>query len=80
MPYFVYKIFETPFRRLEKLEQHDAFREASSRAKQIRGELARGELDRDASCIIKVIFAETELHAEDLLNQIRAAVPDPQDD
>lgn len=80
MPYFVYKIFETPIRRLEKLEQHDAFREASNRAKQIRSEFARVELDRDAACTIKVIFAETELHAEDLLYQVRDAVPNPQDD
>ncbi|MGB7541843.1 MAG: hypothetical protein WBM28_07500 [Burkholderiales bacterium] len=75
MPYFVYKIFQAPIRRLEKLERHDAFREASSRAKQIRSELAG-----DASCVIKVIFAETELHAEDLLNQVRAPIPNPQDD
>ena len=75
MPYFVYKIFETPIRRLQKLEQHDAFREASNRAKLLRSELAG-----DAAFIIKVIFAENELHAEDLLNQIRAAVPNPQDD
>jgi hypothetical protein len=75
MPYFVYKIFETPFRRLEKLEQHEAFRDASNRAKQL-----RSELSSDEPCIIKVIFAETELHAEDLLNQIREAVPNPQDD
>jgi len=75
MPYFVYKIFETPIRRLEKLEQHEAFREASNRAKQI-----RSELPRDATYIIKVIFAETELHAEDLLNQLRAPAPNPQDD
>jgi hypothetical protein len=75
MPYFVYKTFETPIRRLEKLEQHDAFRAASERAKQIRSELAS-----DAPYAIKVIFAETELHAEDLLNQVRAPVPNPQDD
>jgi hypothetical protein len=75
MPYFVYKIFEKPIRRLEKLEQHDAFREASNRAKQLRGEQPEG-----ASCVIKVIFAENELHAEDLLNQVRAAAPNPQDD
>ena len=75
MPYYVYKIFETPIRRLEKLEQHEIFREASSRAKQLRSELAG-----DAPCIIKVIFADSELHAEDLLNQIREAVPNPQDD
>ena len=75
MPYFIYKIFEKPIRRLEKLEQHEAFREASNRAKKLRGELAS-----DAACIIKVIFAETELHAEDMLNQIRESVPNPQDD
>jgi hypothetical protein len=75
MPYFVYKIFETPIRRLEKLEQHEAFRDASNRAKQLRSKLAS-----DATCVVKVIFAETELHAEDLLNQIRAAAPNPQDD
>lgn len=75
MPYFVYKIFEMPIRRLEKLEQHEAFREASNRAKQLRGELAS-----DAPCVIKVIYAETELHAEDLLNQVREAAPGPGDD
>jgi len=75
MPYFIYRIFQAPIRRLEKLEQHDAFREASSRVKQIRSELAG-----DASCVVKVIFAETELHAEDLLNQVRAPIPNPQDD
>jgi len=75
MPYFVYKIFEKPIRRLEKLEQHEAFREASSRAKQLRSELAG-----DATCTIKVIFAENELQAEDLLNQFREPVPNPQDD
>jgi len=75
MPYFVYKIFEFPIRRLEKLEQHDAFRDASNRAKQLRGELAA-----DAPCIIKVMFAETEFDAEDLLNQVRVASPEPGDD
>jgi hypothetical protein len=75
MPYFVYKIIEKPIRQLEKLEQHDAFRDASNRAKQL-----RSELPGDAAYTIKVIFAETELHAEDLLNQIREAAPNPQDD
>jgi len=75
MPYYIYKIFEKPIRRLEKLEQHELFREASNRAKQMRSELAGDEI-----FVIKVIFAETELHAEDLLNQIREAVPGPQDD
>jgi hypothetical protein len=80
MPYFVYKIFETPIRRLQKLEQHDAFSEASNRAKQLRGELGRDGPVGSTPSIIKVIFADNELHAEDLLNQVRAAVPNPQDD
>jgi len=75
MPYFVYKIFEMPIRRLEKIEEHEVFRDASNRAKQL-----RSELSSDESYIIKVIFAESEMHAEDLLNQIREAVPNPQDD
>ncbi|MCR4305094.1 MAG: hypothetical protein NUV63_12880 [Gallionella sp.] len=75
MPYFIYKIFTMPIQRLEKLEQHESFREASNRAKQLRAELAG-----DAQYIIKVIFAETELHADDLLSQVRAATPGPGDD
>ncbi len=75
MPYYVYKIFEKPIRHLEMLEQHEAFREASNRAKQMRSELAH-----DAAYAIKVIFADNELHAEDLLNQVRAPAPNPQDD
>ena len=75
MPYFVYKIFEMPIRRLEKIEQHEVFRDASNRAKQL-----RSELSSDEPYFIKVIFADTELHAEDLLNQIREAAPNPQDD
>ena len=75
MPYFVYKIFDNPIRHLEKLEQHDAFREASNRAKQL-----RGELDSDSEYSIKMIFAENELHAEDLLNEVRAPAPELGDD
>jgi len=80
MPYFVYKIFENPIRHLEKLEQHDAFRLASDRAKQLRSEFSLSELGGDTPYAIKVIFAENELHAEDLLNQVRAPAPNPQDD
>lgn len=75
MPYFVYKIFEHPIRRLEKIEQYDAYGDASKRAKSLRAELGSG-----ARCIIKVMFAETELHAEDLLNELRTEPPGPGDD
>jgi hypothetical protein len=75
MPYYVYKIVEFPIRRLEKLEQHDAFRDASNSAKMMRGALAA-----DERCKIKVIFGDNELHAEDMLNQVREAAPNPEDD
>jgi 16S rRNA U516 pseudouridylate synthase RsuA-like enzyme len=72
MPYFIYRISELPIRRLEKLEQHDAYRDASARTKQLRAELPDG-----ANHTVRMIFAETELHAEDLLNQVREPNPDP---
>lgn len=75
MPYYIYKITEFPIRRLEKLGQHDVYRDASTRAKQL-----RGELSADTASIIKVMFAETELDAEDLLNQVREAAPELGDD
>lgn len=75
MPYFIYKISEMPILQMEKMEQHEAYRDAAARAKQLRSELESGP-----SSMIKVIFAETELHAEDLLSQVRAPIPNPQDD
>ena len=75
MPYYIYRIDHFPLRRLEKLEQHAAFRDASARAKQLRAALAASE-----QAAIKVIHAENELQAEDLLSQQRAAQPNPDDD
>lgn len=75
MPYYIYKVVETPIRRLEKIESHDTFKEASGRAKALRRELAMSE-----QCAVKVIFADNELQAEDLLSQVREALPEPGDD
>ena len=75
MPYYLYKIANFPIRRLEKLEQYDAFRDASARAKALR---AMPGFAAEAS--IKVILADNELHAEDLLSQQRAPQPNPYDD
>ena len=75
MPYYIYKVFNFPIRRLEKLEQYAAFRDASARAKVLRAALGSAE---DGS--IKVILADNELHAEDLLSQQRAPQPNPDDD
>jgi hypothetical protein len=75
MPYYLYKVFETPFRRLEKIESHDAFKTASARAKELRRELAS-----DKGCTVKTIFAENELQAEDILSQVREPQPGYGDD
>ena len=75
MPYYIYKVFSFPIRRLEKLEQHHAFRDASARAKALRATLSPGE-----AASIKMILADNELEAEDLLAQQRAPQPNPDDD
>ena len=75
MPYYIYKMFSFPIRRLEKLEQHPAFRDASARAKALRATLSPGEAGS-----IKMILADNELEAEDLLSQQRAPQPNPDDD
>jgi hypothetical protein len=63
--YYIYRVF--PFARLEKVAQFEVFNDASAEAKRLRA--AAGS---PADGKIKVIFAESELHAEDLLSQVRA--------
>lgn len=75
MPYFIYRVSSFPIRRLEKLEQHAAFRDASARAKVLRAAATSAEAGT-----IKVILADNELQAEDLLTQQRAPQPNPDDD
>jgi len=74
MPYFVYKITERPVRQLEKLAEYDAYRDASASVKKM-----RSDLPEDANYRLKVIFGETELHAEDALNQVREPDLSPDD-
>ncbi|MBT9611862.1 MAG: hypothetical protein IV108_01180 [Burkholderiales bacterium] len=70
MPYYVYKIDHYPVRQLELLASFDNFKAASAEAKTRRNamQLANGQ-------IVKVMFAESELEAEDLLSQVRIAPP-----
>ena len=75
MPYYLYKVFESPIRLLEKIESYDTFKEASVRAKALRRELALSE-----GCAVKTIFADNELQAEDILSQVRESQPEPGDD
>ena len=75
MPYYIYKITERPVRMLKKLEEHPKYRDASVRVKALRGELAD-----ESQYVVKMFFAETELDAEDMLNQVREAAPELADD
>lgn len=68
MPYYVYQV--RPFAQLTKLAEHAAFRDASAMAKAL-----RAELPPDADARIKVMFADDETQAEDLLCQVREPGP-----
>ena len=70
MPYFVYKIDNYPVRQLALLASFDNFKAASAEAKTRRGamQLSKGQL-------VKVMFAESELEAEDILSQVREVPP-----
>lgn len=68
MPYYIYRI--KPFTPLEKLCEFDNFKEASAHAKALRTPQAAA-----AGGKIKVMFADDEIQAEDLLCQIRVAGP-----
>ena len=71
MPYYIYRVTPMgPIRQLVKLSQFDAYKDASLDAKRL-----RREADPGAKAVIKMIFAENELQAEDLLNQPRGEAP-----
>lgn len=68
MPYYIYRI--KPFMQLDKLCEFDSFKEASAHAK-----VLRTTEPPDPAIKIKVMFADNELQAEELLCQPRAAGP-----
>lgn len=72
MPYYIYRI--KPFGQLDKLSEFETFNDASSQAKALRATQAG-----DAPGKIKVIFADTELQAQDLLCQVRTPQPSGDD-
>jgi hypothetical protein len=75
MPYFIYRITEQPIRLLKNMGQHETYRDASARVKQL-----RAELSDNSAALIKMIHADSDLLAEDLLNEVRVAAPEPGDD
>jgi hypothetical protein len=69
MPYYIYRIHALPggaMKRLEKLAEFASFKEASAAAKRL-----RAAPDLPLGSAVKVMFAENELQAEDLLSQVR---------
>ena len=70
MPYFIYRTFSFPVRRLEAAGREDSFKTASARTKEL-----RASTDLPAGCTVRMVFAQNELEAEDLLNQVREAAP-----
>lgn len=68
MPYYVFSV--RPFAQYEQRAACPAFREASALAKQLRLALPEGTPER-----IRVMFADTEEQAVDLMCQPRDAGP-----
>jgi hypothetical protein len=68
MPYFVFSI--RPFAQIRKLAEFPRFADASAHAKALRAQPTGKDDGR-----IKVMFAENEQLAEDLLSQIRDPGP-----
>lgn len=77
MPYFIYKI-HSPLKNLEKISQHASFKEASSAVKELRA-ASSADAAPDGGTV-RMIFAENELEAEDLLSQVRPPEPMVGDD
>lgn len=67
MPYFVFRV--KPYAQIEKLADFAVFREASAHAKALRAE------GGEQGGRIKVMFADNQTLAEDLLCQIRDPQP-----
>jgi hypothetical protein len=69
MPYYIYKIIAGPtdlVKTLEKIEQYDSFKEARQLARSLRA----GMSDND-NYTVKVMFADSELEAEEKLMEKR---------
>jgi len=75
MPYFVYKLYEDPIRRIESLGEFDRYPDASRFAKAKRAELAHVE-----NCAVRLVFGGNALAAEEALMNPREPPPRIGDD
>jgi hypothetical protein len=66
LPYYLYRIFSKPVQRLDKVAEFASFKEASAAVKAL-----RAAPDLPSACRVRMIFADSELRAEDLLSQMR---------
>lgn len=69
--YFIYKISQTPsniVKALEKIDSFGSYKEAKSRVKELRNHRSTEE-----ASVYKIIFAESELEAEERLQENREA-------
>jgi hypothetical protein len=68
LPYYIYRVM--PLGVVRKLDQFERFGDASARAKALRVADGPGTPGK-----VKVMFADNELQAEDLLSQVREPGP-----
>ena len=69
MPYYVYRIENAEMDLLKQLElvnQFESFKEAKNHARDLRKQQAEGD-----NAVIKVMFADNQLHAEEQLMEKR---------
>jgi hypothetical protein len=71
MPYYIYKITQGPtalIKHFEKLEAYETFKDAKNKARSL-----RAEMDSPDEFSIKVMFADSELDAEEKMMEKREA-------
>ena len=69
MPYFIYRIDQKPDQLIKKLtlnSKANSYKDAKHEVK-----LLRESIPEESGQIWKIVFAESELHAEELLHQKR---------
>ena len=72
MPYFIYRTeMRGPVRHLQKVGEFAGYGAAAMECRRLRG---------PGDSVVKMVFAENELHAEELLSEVKGAVPNIADD
>jgi hypothetical protein len=76
MPYYLYRVTQVgSLKQLDRIDQFEAFKDASAEAKRL-----RRDGNYPANVMVKMVLADNELQAEDLLQQVREPEPTVGDD